>query len=172
MVIVLVSSCGLFVNRSLFFTLLVLSWWMIGYSPSPQICPCVSSSALQSLHMVVHESFTAWNFHWFQIASYFTAWNVPWLGAFSVHFYYKTHFHYMKFSLIVSHCENSYHSMQPKSSWSIVCCWCVFPYGCLWPRASWSGLWTGCLSSGLHIRSRWLRYATLYMFLPSDTFTP
>ncbi len=77
-------------------------------------------------HTVVHEIFTAWNFHRSQITSAFTTWNFPLIGLFSVDVYYKILFHSMIFFFnvqIVSDHDNSQSSMHWFISWSILSVW-------------------------------------------------
>lgn len=54
---------------------------------------------------VIHDIFTVWNVHWFQIARDFTTLKFHWLGSF-VYFHRKTHFHGIKHSLIGPNNEN------------------------------------------------------------------
>ncbi len=83
-----------------------------------------------TIYTVVHEISTSQYFHWFSIASHFPAWNVHWLG----YFFYKIHFHCMKYSLIGSDSENSKHFKQQIISWitvlaNLLKCFCfMFAY--------------------------------------------
>ncbi len=71
----------------------------------------------QRLNTVLHEMFTAWYFHLFQIANELTPINFQWLP---VYVYYKIYFYCMKFSLIGDDSKHSQRFTQWITSWSTV----------------------------------------------------